>query len=159
MSKRVLMNAPADKSGFSHDGEEYTVENGQITVRSDHVEVARSHGFTLASGEASPALEGRPAMVGQLVHASRAVAESLSDEQLIAFTSLSDVDQNEFWKGMAQGLTAFPTMVSERAAKARTADEEAERLAEEAEQKRIADARAKEEADKKAAAAKTTEKK
>lgn len=159
MSKRVLMNAPADKSGFSHDGEEYTVESGQITVRSDHVEVARSHGFTLASGEASPALEGRPAMVGKLTYASRSVAESLSDEQLIAFTSLSDEDQNEFWKGVAQGLTVFPTVVSERAAKAKAADEEAERLAEMAEQKRIADAKAKEEAEKKAAAAKTTEKK
>lgn len=143
MSQRVKMNAPAGASGFSHDGEQYSVENGQIEVRSDHVDVARSHGYTLASGEEAPALQGRPAMVASIVGWARTVAESLSDEELIAFTSMPEADQSEFWKKTAEGLVKYPAYVREREAK----DAADEKAAEEAEKKRLAEAKAKAESD------------
>jgi hypothetical protein len=138
---RVKMKAPEGASSFSIEGTSYDVVGGEAEVENGHVETARSFGFTLAAGEELPAMGGRPAMVQSIYSAARAVAESLSDDILNSFTSMSEENLQKFWEGMAKGIEEMPKMVAQQ-----KSDEEADKAAEKAEVERLEAAKANEDA-------------
>lgn len=138
---RVTMNAPDGATGFSVEGTQYEVIDGVAEVHVDHVDTARSFGYTAAAGEPLPAIGGRPAMVQSIFSAARAVAESLSDDILNAFTSMPEESLEQFWKGMAKGIEEMPKMVAQQ-----KTDDEADKAAEKAERERLEAAKANEDA-------------
>lgn len=152
---QVSMKAPDGASGFSVEGKQYEVVDGLVDVDNGHVESARSFGYTVAAGEAPVVTGGRPAMIQSIAAAARSVAESVSDDILIGFTSMSDEDRAKFWESMAKGLEEMPKSIAEK-----KQDEADDKAAADAEQKRLdaakvqaaADAAAKKAADDKAAA-------
>lgn len=134
---RVTMNAPAGASGLTIEGENYDVVDGQISVKIDHVDTARSHGCTVASGELPVITGGRPAMVQSIFFSARSVAESLTDDELIAFTSLPEEDLSKFWSSVAEGMKQGPKVIAQR-----KADDAADVAAEKAEKERLEAAKA-----------------
>lgn len=143
--RTIKMSAPESASGFSTEGRNYEVENGEIEVLESDVAFAESHGYTRVGGAAKPTA-GRAAMVHSIASSARAVIEGSSDEVISTFLAMPEEDQSKFWQSMHDTLANVPAATAAR--KKAEADDEA--AAEEAEKKRLADAAAQKEASDKA---------
>jgi len=120
---KVSMIAPKGASGMSIEGIRIDVIDGVALVDAQYVDLMRSHGFSTEDG---PLVTGsRAELIQMIAIPARAVAESLSDDELRAFSALSEEKKVEFWEGLKTGIQKYPEVVETQKINSAKADAEA----------------------------------
>ncbi len=104
----VRMKAPPGRgSSMSIEGVGLEIRDGFVEVTPSLVETLEAHGFTRDDG--SPTDTSRSGLVRYFVDGARAVAENLSNEQLLAISSVPDERKVAFWERISKLVVEFPT--------------------------------------------------
>ena len=116
----VKMKAPPGKgSSMSIEGVGLEIRDGFVEVMPSLVETLEAHGFTRDNG--SPSDTSRSGLVRYFVDGARAVAENMSDEQLLAISSVPDGQKVAFWERITKLAVDFPKLKMPEPTKAEAA--------------------------------------